>query len=1237
MKNIAPSDSEDHSIDARITKIENMQSIGGLNSKSNIIYSKVSNSGKDKYIGLKLTNLNDLKKSTPRLKLPSILNTSTASAKNTPAVPEEIKSRLDKYCRTCAGLKVPLVNIFSEKGIQMRLGQQIEHLEDICERDSLSTQMCMDCICDMKMSYKFFMQIKKAEMKLKSISDSLRDSLSKSNQAEAPSESDTHSEIIRDSPMEELYMSDSDDNGDNFDDSFRHDSECFEEFDPDPADKSEDADVDVVTSDPASPDVSSDTGKHENSAYKYVESLNAYVKVDVDGKPEDVKEDVKQVVLVEKIPKSEPNVPSSESSKRPNILKRKAMNDENWDNANKTDIQKLLKIPKLDLQDVNNIKQEADGVMYVTAKGTKPNEMLLIKVRKVDKSSEKKPEKVPTKKNSLSKLLHKPSSSDKPKPKDKHIERQIEQYKRRRVEILGESANVVADTSFEEEPDIKIANTYSLRDDLLLDEVKDEEDDEISLVLSDLPIDSSEDAVQVERLKQRWKDIKNTHDTAHRDLSEDCTARLKAVLGQPDAEIADFAGYLKNRRIVVSRLKDESIIGLYEAKNNVTIVKPPVCSMNADEAADPFEPVESYQCDFCDQYFPTRDMEFEHAKVHESKWLHYCDDCEREFDSYKAKRAHNVTCVDKLMCKHCDMVLESKGKKRQHEQKHCDEAHGQICDLCGEKFKSYNTLDQHVKTRHTKLDKIYECDQCQKKFALRTKLTFHIKSVHTTLRAYLCEDCGHDFKNPASLRHHKIRKHQPHNNKRECGVCQKMIPVYSMSKHMHTHKSYSIECPHCDKMFKNTSTLKQHLRIHEDQRQHKCDKCGVGFNRRDGLRLHMRVHEKTDSRGLKECSCQLCGEKFPNHSTLVLHRNRTHKDGRTYTCHICNRSMISTQSLEWHLAHIHNEPAPEKDRNAASGDAAADAEQSSKQRVTCQHCDKTFKTDMILRNHVKNTHTEKVPTKCLDCDLEFTSEVRWKHHMMIEHGRTEGTLTCPHCPKRFVNQLRLKTHMIAHSDERPHTCDLCGFMLKTKIQLIKHKQNRHSNERPLQCKYCSWRCKQVSALVCHERTHTNERPYECSVCKQKFKYLGDKNKHERRHESLGGSGFKRLNTAKDTAHSTGNKESKARDGAEEQESEHEQEEEEVGEELEGEEEELGGEEEKEEVEMTEMIDEGEQVEGEVEGEIEEFDEMKFEPVPDAEEAEEVTYERVRFCFLCGVLTDVSLVCDFFNPLIVALV
>lgn len=375
----------------------------------------------------------------------------------------------------------------------------------------------------------------------------------------------------------------------------------------------------------------------------------------------------------------------------------------------------------------------------------------------------------------------------------------------------------------------------------------------------------------------------------------------------------EFQEYLKQRKIVLTRLKDEDVISLYEERFSITLKLPPKPLPDIIEIQSSVNPLSierDLECDYCPETFSNRDILEEHLKVHDYRILHYCDDCEEEFATNKAKRNHNVICVRKLICKYCDLLLDSRGKKRQHEQKHIDALYGQLCEVCGERFKHQGTLDQHLKTQHTILEKIYQCPKCPKKFAFKQKLSFHLKSVHTTLRAYLCEDCGADFKNPASLRHHRIRKHQPIGNKRECPVCRKLVPFYSLSKHMHTHKAYSIQCPHCDKMFKNSSTLKQHVRIHEDQRQYRCDTCGVGFNRRDGLRLHMKVHEKTGSRGLKECSCQVCGEKFPNHSTLVIHRNRVHKDGRQYTCHICNRSMISTRSLEWHMSHIHNESMP---------------------------------------------------------------------------------------------------------------------------------------------------------------------------------------------------------------------------------------------------------------------------------------------------------------------------------------
>ncbi|XP_071577446.1 uncharacterized protein [Temnothorax nylanderi] len=1204
-----------------------------------------------------IRDINELKKIAPRVRLQDTesLNeltriSSLSNSKlqqNDTSVLDRTRQELRKYCRTCAGLKLPLVDIFSEKGIKLRLSQQIKHLE-VNPYDSLSTQMCMDCICDLRMSYKFFMQIKKAEIKLKSIHVNLTtDNATK--KVTLIDESSTIKEEMQSSYIETKQeyqlsstiqqnlssLSSKQENqttpGNQADDSVPkicaifslkdeskvksgkekedndeeeeevrigggifeevaegEDEESIEEFDPeDPALLEDEEEEEEEKKSPRSP----------TTVYKYDMAAKSYVRLERSEEGVSVKSGASQT--------SEGDGENQrEGTSKPNILKRKLiMPTVTTKNGGEDEVQSIVeerKVQKLDTNSLSNVNSplEEDGIMYVTVKGSKPNEFLLVKVKKVDKPMESKRAVISTDLKPVERLLKryetltsKDFSSRRPDGREQIIEEQIEEYKKKREKVLGgQSAAVVTFTVNEtqkevQEEEISSKSNFEKAEEMtLLKEVagvkeereqeqeeeeeeeeqeeqeeqqqeEEEEDEENEEDEEDEEeeeeeekeegngdwdgdgdgdgdgdkeekefwnkienIDESQEKVhdnteeylsKLSRLKLKWEETKRKKESLQKELDESYSEgnleKLAKVLGEKEKNLQEFQEYLKQRKIVLTRLKDEDIISLYEDRFSTTLKSSSKLLPDLIDTQPPVDPLseERYlECDYCSETFSNRDVLEEHLKSHDYRILHCCDDCGEEFQTNKAKRNHNVICVRKLICKYCDIILDSRGKKRQHEQKHVDALYGQLCEICGERFKHQGTLDQHLKTQHTSLEKIYQCPKCPKKFAFKQKLSFHLKSVHTTLRAYLCEDCGADFKNPASLRHHRIRKHQPVGNKRECQVCSKLVPFYSLSKHMHTHKAYSIQCPHCDKMFKNSSTLKQHVRIHEDQRQYRCDTCGVGFNRRDGLRLHMRVHEKTGSRGLKECSCQVCGEKFPNHSTLVIHRNRVHKDGRQYTCHICNRSMISTRSLEWHMSHIHNESMPGIIRDASG--------LPEKKRVSCYHCNKTFKTELILRTHIKNTHMEKDPLKCTDCVDIFTSEVRLRHHMMVVHNRLEGTLACPHCPKRFVNQLRLKTHMISHSEERPYTCEVCGFNLKTKIQLIKHHQNRHSDERPLQCRYCPWRCKQVSALVCHERTHTNERPYSCSVCRQRFKYLGDKNKHERRHESLGGSGFKRI-------------------------------------------------------------------------------------------------------------------------------
>ncbi|KAH0537548.1 hypothetical protein KQX54_000776 [Cotesia glomerata] len=159
-------------------ELKNISSLGSLGILTSKNMATVKN---DKCV----KNINDLKKVIPKVKVvESEMNNSNQvnksynfldvdSNNDNISHAENNKIQLNNYCRTCAGLKIPLVDIFGERGIQMRLNQQMKHLEHIDENDSLPTQICMDCICDLKMSYKFFMQIKKAEVKLRSIFMSL--------------------------------------------------------------------------------------------------------------------------------------------------------------------------------------------------------------------------------------------------------------------------------------------------------------------------------------------------------------------------------------------------------------------------------------------------------------------------------------------------------------------------------------------------------------------------------------------------------------------------------------------------------------------------------------------------------------------------------------------------------------------------------------------------------------------------------------------------------------------------------------------------------------------------------------------------------------------------------------------------------------------------------------------------------------------------------------------------------
>lgn len=151
------------------------------------------------------------------------------------------------------------------------------------------------------------------------------------------------------------------------------DEESIEEFDPeDPAlledeDEEEEEEGEKKTS-----------SRSPATVYKYDMAAKSYVRLERSEEGAAVKSGASQISEGE-------GENQKDGMRQPNILKRK-LSTITMKNGEKDEIQSIVeehKVPKLDTKNLSNVNSppEEDGIMYVTVKGSKPNEILLVKVR----------------------------------------------------------------------------------------------------------------------------------------------------------------------------------------------------------------------------------------------------------------------------------------------------------------------------------------------------------------------------------------------------------------------------------------------------------------------------------------------------------------------------------------------------------------------------------------------------------------------------------------------------------------------------------------------------------------------------------------------------------------------------------------------------------------------------------------------------------------------------------------
>ena len=126
--------------------------------------------------------------------------------------------------------------------------------------------------------------------------------------------------------------------------------------------------------------------------------------------------------------------------------------------------------------------------------------------------------------------------------------------------------------------------------------------------------------------------------------------------------------------------------------------------------------------------------------------------------------------------------------------------------------ENIDAMHRHIQSDHSSLDQKFDCPQCHSKFKRIRTLKQHMKKNHNNhIAEYECDRCGKLIFHKSNLKKHR----------RQCNGLEKL-------------KMLCTECPICEKIFQDRSSMVRHLReVHLDKDNLACIECNKTFKRKE--------------------------------------------------------------------------------------------------------------------------------------------------------------------------------------------------------------------------------------------------------------------------------------------------------------------------------------------------------------------------------------------------------------------
>jgi len=167
----------------------------------------------------------------------------------------------------------------------------------------------------------------------------------------------------------------------------------------------------------------------------------------------------------------------------------------------------------------------------------------------------------------------------------------------------------------------------------------------------------------------------------------------------------------------------------------------------------------------------------------------------------------------------------------------------------------------------------------------------------------------------------------------------------------------------------------------------------------------------------------------------------------------------------------------------------------------CYYCERRFDSPAELSLHVDADHsdvkTSGTPFLCSSCPARFRTRAQLVAHLP-KHSSTRPFI-CAKCGASFKWRNALHDHATTHTSHKEHLCDICGYATAHRSQLRSHRLVHTGGTMSCSWQGCDFRATRMQNLKYHLLTHTQEKPHQCDVCGQSFSLAKNLKRHMMSH------------------------------------------------------------------------------------------------------------------------------------------